>query len=59
MSFRIHPRALIVALAFWVALLVARDVRWGVAAAAVAVVIDWSALILPFLRFPSSTRKSR
>jgi hypothetical protein len=47
---RFHPKALMVATAFWGALLIAGDVTWGLVAVAMAAVIDFSVFVLPFSR---------
>jgi hypothetical protein len=54
---RIHPRAVLVSAAFWGTLLLARDVRWGIAAAVAAGLIDWAAIVLPFLPRATSPRR--
>jgi hypothetical protein len=44
---RFHPKGLLVVAAFAVLVMLAVDVRWGIAAIAAGIVIDWLFLALP------------
>ena len=44
---RFHPKGLLVAAAFAALVMLAVDVRWGIAAIAAGIVIDWLFLALP------------
>lgn len=44
---RFHPKGLLVAATFAVLVMLAVDVRWGIAAITAGIVIDWLFLALP------------
>jgi hypothetical protein len=54
---RFHPKGLLVVAAFAVLVMLAVDVRWGIAAMAAGTAIDWLSFALPLGAMRSRDRR--